>query len=93
MRDRHKTLKPKLRINQKISQLEAKAILDLIEPTERTFMCSRTGHLVDGGYCAFFCPLGKAQVEYNPTAGIEITCPFAFNSVLGGMGDGAISDA
>lgn len=93
MKDRTKTLRPKLRIIHELTQLEANAILDLITPTTRTFLCRRTGHLVDGGYCAFFCPLGKERVEFDPGIGIDVTCPYAYNEMLGGMGDSAMSDA
>ena len=93
MSNKIKALQPKLRLEQALEQLDANAILELITPTARTFTCQRNGRLVDGGYCALFCPIGKEQVAYNPTAGIEVICPFANNNFLGRMGDGVLSDA
>ena len=93
MSDKAKTLQPKLRIQEAIAQMDATAVLELITPTARTFECQRNGHLVDGGYCALFCPIGKEMVVYDPTGGIEVVCPFAYNNFLGRMGDGVPFDA
>lgn len=93
MSDKAKTLQPKFRLEQVFSQLDANAVLELITPTARTFTCQRTGRLVDGGYCAFFCSIGKEQVAFDPSAGIDVTCPFANNNFLGRMGDGVTTDS
>ncbi|MFX1509535.1 MAG: hypothetical protein ACFFBR_04420 [Promethearchaeota archaeon] len=93
MSDKAKALQPKLRLQEAMAQLDAATVLELITPTTRTFQCQRNGHLVDGGYCALFCPIGKEMVVYDPTGGIEVVCPFAFNNFLGRMGDGTSSDA
>ena len=93
MSDKVKALHPKLRTQEAIAQLDATAVLELITPTARTFQCQRNGHLVDGGYCALFCPIGKEMVIYDPTGGIEVVCPFAFNNFLGRMGDGISTDS
>ncbi len=93
MSDKAKALRPKLRLQEAIAQMDATAVLELITPTARTFECQRNGHLVDGGYCALFCPIGKEMVVYDPTGGIEVVCAFAFNNFLGRMGDGVSLDA
>lgn len=93
MSEKAKTLQPKLRITESLEKLEAAAVLESITPTARTFECQRFGHLVDGGYCALYCPLGKELVVYDPQAGIDVVCPFAQNNFLGRMGDGVSSDA
>ena len=93
MSDKIKALQPRFRLDEAIGQLDANAVLELITPTARTFVCQRTGRLVDGGYCAFFCSIGKEQVEFDPNAGIEVVCPFACNNFLGRMGDGTTTDA
>ncbi len=93
MSDKTKQLQPKLRLQEAIAQLDATAVLELITPTSRTFECQRFGHLVDGGYCALFCPIGKEVVIFDPTNGIDVNCPFAYNNFLGQMGDGTLSDA
>ena len=93
MSDKAKALQPKLRLQDAITELDATTVLELITPTARTFECQRNGHLVDGGYCALFCPIGKEMVFYDPTGGIEVVCPFAYNNFLGRMGDGMTTDA
>jgi hypothetical protein len=47
--DKIKALQPKFRLDEAIAQLDANAVLELITPTARTFVCQRTGRLVDGG--------------------------------------------
>ena len=87
-----KSIQPALHLSQTINALEAKSVLELITPTARTFMCRRTGHLVDGGYCTFFCDLeGNRQIHYDPE-GIDVVCPFAYNELLGHMDDGVMAE-
>ncbi|MFW9935569.1 MAG: hypothetical protein ACFFDU_08755 [Candidatus Thorarchaeota archaeon] len=93
MSDKAKALQPKLRLQEAIEHHDAATVLELITPTARTFQCQRNGHLVDGGYCALFCPIGKEMVVFDPTGGIEVVCPFAYNNFLGRMGDGVSTDA
>lgn len=77
-----------------LRNLDATSVLDLITPTARTFMCRRTGQLVDGGYCAFFCEVGRQQeIDFDPNGGIDVFCLFAYNELLGQMGDGTPSDS
>jgi len=55
-------------------------------------MCRRTGHLVDGGYCAFFCDVERdREIRYDPE-GIDVVCPFAYNQLLGPMDDGVMAE-
>ena len=91
--DRSKTIRPKFRVSQDTLTPEQQSVLDSIVPTPRTFMCHRTGSLVDGGFCAFFCTIGAKEVHFNVDEGIDVTCPFAYNELLGGMGDGAVADS
>ena len=94
MTDRTKIIRPKLRTVESITELEAKSILELITPNARTFMCRRNGRLVDGGFCAFFCDLGKQRkVNFDPGDGIEVTCPFAYNEILGQTSGSALADS
>jgi hypothetical protein len=87
-----KIIQPALHLSQTASALDAKSVLDLITPTARTFMCRRTGHLVDGGYCAFFCDLERdREVRYDPE-GIDVVCPFAYSQLLGPMDDGVMAE-
>ncbi|MFX1562305.1 MAG: hypothetical protein ACFFDP_03245 [Promethearchaeota archaeon] len=94
MIERSKIVQPKTHMIDTLKNLEAKSVLDYITPTARTFMCRRTGQLVDGGYCAFFCDIGKQQeIHFDPDNGIDVFCLFAYNELLGQMGDGAHSDS
>lgn len=93
MSDKAKALQPKIRIEEAFAKLDATTVLEMITPTSRTFECQRFGHLVDGGYCALFCPIGKELVVFDPNAGIDVVCPFAYNNFLGRMGDSVLIDA
>jgi hypothetical protein len=87
-----KILQPALRLTQAAGALDAMSVLDLITPTARTFMCRRTGHLVDGGYCAFFCDLTREREIHFDPEGIDVVCPFAYNELLGPMDDGVLAE-
>jgi len=76
-------------------QPEAMEVLGMIRPTGRTFLCRRTGCLVDGGFCAFFCDLTgrEREVNFDPCRGIEVFCPFRYHDDWNGMGEAALADA
>jgi hypothetical protein len=94
MIEQSKVIQPKTHVIDALKKMEASSVLDLITPTARTFMCRRNGRLVDGGYCAFFCDIGQQQdIRFDPDSGIEVFCIFAYNELLGQMGDGAHSDS
>ncbi len=94
MIERSKAVQLKPHVIENLKNVDATSVLDLITPTARTFMCRRNGRLVDGGYCAFFCELGRQQEHhFDPNSGIDVHCLFAYNELLGQMGDGAHSDS
>jgi hypothetical protein len=91
--DKTKVIRPKLRLEQAIEKADVRSVLESIRPTERTFTCQRTGNLVDGGFCALFCEIGREMVYYDPNGGIEVLCPFSPNQSFGQSGDSAFVDS